>query len=159
MFLLVDVCLYIVSYECGRTSSTFVAEHTAVRRCLPLVFGPNTNKKCKNAALLCCKMHDNKLLCNYLWSWSLQTHQWSSERTRQDNGATCLNCKVDFLLEMLTTALLLSFPAASPPLTFEMQAVRVSHSARPPISHPHYLCSHALFPSLTTFLSLSLRVF
>lgn len=74
-------------------------------------------------------------------------------RCRQDNGATCLNCKVDFSLEMLTTASLLS---SSPPLTFEMQAVWVSHSAHPPISHSHYLYSLTLFPSLPTFLSLSL---
>lgn len=84
-------------------------------------------------------------------------------RCRQDNGATCLNCKVDFSLEMLTTASLLSSPLRSspllpPPLTFEMQAVWVSHSARPPISHSHYLYSLTLFPSLPTFLSLSLSV-
>lgn len=78
-------------------------------------------------------------------------------RCRQDNGATCLNCKVDFLLEMLTTASLLSScPPLALPLTFEMQAVWVSHSARPPISHSYYLCSLTLFPSLPTFLSVSL---
>lgn len=82
-------------------------------------------------------------------------------RCRQDNGATCLNCKVDFSLEMLTTAPHCSSPPplAPNPHTFEMQAVWVSHSARPPISHSHYLCSLTHFPSLPTFLSLSLWVF
>lgn len=77
-------------------------------------------------------------------------------RCRQDNGVTCLNCKVDFSLEMLTAASLLSHPL--PLLTFEMQAVWVSHSARPPISYSHYLCSPMLLPSLPTFLSVSLSL-
>lgn len=87
-------------------------------------------------------------------------------RSRQDNGATCLNCKVDFSLEMLTTASLFSSPLphhasppTAPPFTFEMQAAWVSHSARPPISHSHYLYSHTLFsisPYLSPALSLSL---
>lgn len=79
-------------------------------------------------------------------------------KCRQDNGATCLNCKIGFSLEMLTAASLLSspLPPPLPLLTFEMQAVRVSHSAHPPISNSHYLCSPMLLPSLPTFLSLSL---
>ena len=86
-------------------------------------------------------------------------------RCRRDNGATCLNCKVDFSLEMLTTALLLSSPLLPPrhsaPFTFEMQAVQVSHSARPP--HPSFtlpVLTRTLSPSLPTFsLALSMLVF
>lgn len=36
-------------------------------------------------------------------------------RCRKDNDSTCLNCKVDFLLEMLTITLLLSSPPYPPP--------------------------------------------
>lgn len=39
-------------------------------------------------------------------------------RCSQDNGATCLNCKVDFLLEMQTTGSLLSPLLHHPPFYF-----------------------------------------
>lgn len=53
----------------------------------------DANKRCKNAAVLCCKMHAVNFLCNYLWWPSLQTHQWSS----RDNGAACLKLQSRFL--------------------------------------------------------------
>lgn len=110
--------------------------------CFALLFRLNTNKKCKNAALLCFKMHDNKLWCNY-YDHDHSKHINDHLRCRQDNGATCLNCKVDFLLEMQTTALLLSpLLHHSPPFTFEMQAAWVGHSLVCP-SPIHITCTHS----------------
>lgn len=84
-------------------------------------------------------------------------------RCRRDNGATCLNCKVDFSLEMLTTALLLSSPLTPPlgPLYFwNASSPGQSLSSSAP-SLIHITCTHMhSFPSLPTFsLALSLWVF
>lgn len=81
-------------------------------------------------------------------------------RCRQDNGSTCLNCKVDFLLEMQTTASLVSpLLHHSPPLYFWNASSLGQSLAHLPISHSHYLYLFTLFPSLTTFLSLFRWVF
>lgn len=48
----------ILSYKWSRKCSSFVA----VGYCLPLLFRLNTNKRCKNAGLLCCKMHDKQII-------------------------------------------------------------------------------------------------
>lgn len=64
-------------------------------------------------------------------------------RCRQDNGATCLNCKVDVFLEMQTTASLFSLLSFTPPpFTFEMQTAWVSHSLICP-SPIHITCAHS----------------
>lgn len=80
-------------------------------------------------------------------------------RCRQDNGATCLNCKVDFFAGNANhrVPLLPHHSFHSPHPTFEMQAVWVSHWAHLPISHSHYLYSHTLF-SISPYLSLALSV-
>lgn len=76
-------------------------------------------------------------------------------RCRQDNGATCLNCKVDFSLEMLTTTSLL---CPHPPLLKCKQSGSVPQLILPSLIH--ITCTHSCsFPSLPTFPSLSLQVF
>lgn len=75
-------------------------------------------------------------------------------RCRQDNGATCLNCKVDFLLEMLTTALLLSScpPLALPLYFWNASSLSQSLSSSAHLSFTLPVCTHAL--SISPYLSL-----
>lgn len=85
-------------------------------------------------------------------------------RCRQDNGATCLNCKVDFSLKMLTTASLLSSPLphhslstpAPPPLLLKCkQSGSVTQLVRPSLIH--ITCTHSpSFHLSLPFLSVSL---
>lgn len=74
---------------------------------------------------------------------------------RQDNCASCLNCKIDFRPEMPTAAsflpplflILLILPL--PPVTFEMQAVGpVTQPVRPRPIHTTCTCLHSFHLSL-----------
>lgn len=60
-------------------------------------------------------------------------------KCRQDNGATCLNCKVEFSLEMLTAASLLSSPTPSLLLKCK-QSGSVTQLIHP--SPIHITCTH-----------------
>lgn len=125
--------------------------------CSSILFGWNANNRCKNANPPLLQNAWQQIIMQLFMIMITPNTSMIIWDARQDNGATCLNCKVDFSLEMLTAA----SPSVPPPLphphapfTFEMQAVWVSHSARPPISHSHYLSSllalSISLPSLTT---------
>ncbi len=118
---------------------------TAVRCCLPLDFVQIPIKGARmllSSVAKCMTTNYYAIIYDHDHSKHINDHL----RCRQNNGATCLNCKVDITQEMLTAASLLSSPR-----TFEMQAVWVSRSAR---SSVH---THALF-SISPYLSLPLSV-
>ena len=85
-------------------------------------------------------------------------------RCRRDNGATCLNCKVDFFfpLEMLTAVSLLSSdsppPTTTTPLLLKCKQSGSVTLPSPPTSHSHYLCSLARALSISPYLSLPFPV-
>lgn len=76
-------------------------------------------------------------------------------RCRQDNGATCLNCKVDVFLEMQTTASLFSLLSFTPPpllLKCKQLGSVTRSSAHLPFTLP--VLTHPL--SISPYLSLAL---